>query len=51
MIPNFQKEILLAILKISKLAKSVLDILPPADHNFIVPSKEAELAKYMGNAF
>lgn len=37
--------------KSQKLAKSVLDILPPADHNFIVPSKEAELAKYMGNAF
>lgn len=37
--------------KSSKFAQAVLDILPKAPHNFLVPSKEAELVKYMGNAF
>ncbi|MFA5155472.1 MAG: NAD(P)-binding domain-containing protein [Patescibacteria group bacterium] len=32
-------------------AKAVLALLPKAPHNFIVPSREAELVKYMGNNF
>jgi len=32
-------------------AQDVLNLLPPAQHNFIVESKEAELVKYMGNNF
>ncbi|MFA5184166.1 MAG: NAD(P)-binding domain-containing protein [Patescibacteria group bacterium] len=32
-------------------AKAVLKLLPKAPHNFIVPSREAELVKYMGNNF
>lgn len=32
-------------------AQGVLNLLPPAQHNFIVESKEAELVKYMGNNF
>lgn len=37
--------------KSSKIAQAVLNILPKAKHNFIVPSREAELVKYMGNTF
>ena len=37
--------------KSKKVASTVLDILPKAKHNFIVPCKEAELTKYTGNAF
>lgn len=32
-------------------AQLVMDLLPPAEHSFIVPSPEAELTKYMGNNF
>ncbi len=32
-------------------SQDVLNLLPPAQHNFIVKSKEAELVKYMGNNF
>src|SRR5680860_702628 len=32
-------------------AKEVLALLPPATHNFLINSKEAELVKYMGNNF
>ena len=34
-----------------KVAKEVLNILPKAEHNFVVPCGEAELVKYMGNTF
>lgn len=34
-----------------KVAKDVLELLPKAKHNFIVPCREAELTKYMGNTF
>jgi len=37
--------------KSKKKASEVLKILPPAPHNFIVNSREAELVKYMGNNF
>lgn len=37
--------------KSKKIAKDVLKILPKAKHDFIVPCKEAELSKYMGNSF
>ncbi len=37
--------------KSKKMAQAVLDILPKAGHNFIVPCREAELTKYMGNSF
>lgn len=36
--------------KSSSLANDVLDILPKAENNFVVPCREAELSKYMGNA-
>lgn len=32
-------------------AQKVLDLLPKSKHDFIVPAKEAELIKYMGNNF
>lgn len=32
-------------------AAAVLKLLPKAPHNFLVPSREAELVKYMGNNF
>ncbi|PKM91019.1 hypothetical protein CVU82_04450 [Candidatus Falkowbacteria bacterium HGW-Falkowbacteria-1] len=37
--------------KSSKIAKEVLAMLPKAEHNFLVPCREAELVKYMGNTF
>ena len=43
------------IIGVSKKSKikgqAVLDILPKAKYEFIIPSKEAELIKYMGNNF
>lgn len=37
--------------KSKKMAAAVLKLLPSSPHNFLVGSREAELAKYMGNNF
>lgn len=37
--------------KSKEYAQAIIDILPPASHNFIVTSREAEMAKYFSNTF
>lgn len=37
--------------KSKQYAQEILDILPKSEHNFIVPSKDAEMAKYFSNTF
>jgi UDPglucose 6-dehydrogenase len=37
--------------KSKEVAQAIMDILPKSKHNFIVPSKDAEMAKYFSNTF
>ena len=37
--------------KSKQYAQEILDILPKSEHSFVVPSKDAEMAKYFSNTF
>lgn len=48
---NPKRQIIGFTQKSKKVAKKILDILPKAPYQKIIPASEAEMAKYFGNAF